>query len=174
MEGRFLLTTYWARRLCWPPAGKFWIPGIQHFETLIFKIFDPNWLILNSFCRNSSFAGSGGLIIDSSRSGMCFSSCLTSSIYFSIRKSILLIWFSVFWCVYKPVPFPQICFWTLQYRKSTSSRMANRYTRIFDAGGTHGCVGREAKTHLGTIGLHLGARKPVGILHNVNLLKLQV
>ena len=30
-----LLKTYWARRLCWPPAGKLWISGIQNFETLI-------------------------------------------------------------------------------------------------------------------------------------------
>ena len=38
MEGRFLLKTYWARRLCWPPAGKNWIAGIQKVETLIFLI----------------------------------------------------------------------------------------------------------------------------------------
>ena len=59
MEGRFLLETYWARRLCWPPAGKFWISGIQNFETLIFVIFDPNWSILDNFCRNSSYRISG-------------------------------------------------------------------------------------------------------------------
>ena len=92
MEGRFLLKTYWVRRLCWPPAGKLWISGIQKVETLIFVILEPNCIILNNFCRNSTFTGSVGFIIDSSRSGTCFSSCLTSSIYFSIRKTVH------FWC----------------------------------------------------------------------------
>ena len=38
-------------------------------------------------------------------------------------------------CVCTPDPFPEIHFWTVQYRNNVSSRMANRYTRIFDAGG---------------------------------------
>ena len=40
-----------------------------------------NWIILHGFVRNSSFTGQVGLIIASSRSGMCFSSCKASSIY---------------------------------------------------------------------------------------------
>ena len=135
MEGRFLLKTYWARRLCWPPAGKLWISGILNFETLIFLIFDPNWSILNNFCRNASFTGSVGWIIDSSRSGTCFSFCLASSKQFSIRKICFWYGFMCFLCGDTPLPYPQICFWTLQYRNNVSSRMANRYTRIFDAGG---------------------------------------
>ena len=57
-----MLKTYWARRLCWPPAGKLWISGIQNFETLIFLSFESNWVILDNFCRNSSFTGSVGLV----------------------------------------------------------------------------------------------------------------
>ena len=91
MEGCVLLKSYWARRLCWPPAGKLWISGIRNFGTLIFVIFDTDLVILNNFCRNSSFTGSVGLIIDSSRSGTCFSSCLASSIYFSLRKKWLFL-----------------------------------------------------------------------------------
>ena len=98
LEGRFLLKTYWSRRLCWPPAGKLRTSGIQNFETRIFVIFDTNCVILNNFCRNSSFTGSGGWIIDSSRSGSCFSSCLASSKYFSIRKTCLFDVF-LFFCV---------------------------------------------------------------------------
>ena len=33
-----------------------------------------------------------------------------------------------------PLPTPPTHFWTLQYRNNVSLRMANRYTRIFDAG----------------------------------------
>ena len=91
MEGRFLLRTYWARRLCWPPAGKFWISGIQKVETLILKILDLNLSIFDKIGHNSPFTGSVGRIIDSSRSGTCFSSCLASSIYFSIRKKYVFL-----------------------------------------------------------------------------------
>ena len=110
-------------------------PDIWKVQTLILVISGLNWVILNKFGSNSSFTKSLGWIINSSRSGTCFQSCLTSSKYFSIRKSVFYIGFSVFLCVYTPVPFSQTCFWTLQYRNNVSLRMANRYTRIFDAGG---------------------------------------
>ena len=35
------------------------------------------------------------------------------------------------------IPLPATHFWTLQYRNNVSLRMANRYTRISDAGGQH-------------------------------------
>ena len=57
----------------------------------IFVISAPTWVILNKFGRNLSFTRPGGCIIDSSRSGTCFSSCLASSIYFSIRKKCLFL-----------------------------------------------------------------------------------
>ena len=60
--------------------------GIQKVETFIFVIFGPNWSILNEFGRNSSFTKSLDLSIAPGRSGTCFSSCLASSTYFSIRK----------------------------------------------------------------------------------------
>ena len=50
-----------------------------------------NWLILIKFCRNSSFTRRVGLIIASSRSGASFSSCLASSIYFSITKTCIFL-----------------------------------------------------------------------------------
>ena len=53
----------------------------------------------------------------------------------SITKKCL---FDTVLCVFvwnTPLPFPQIHFQTLQYRNNVSSRMANRCTRIFDAGG---------------------------------------
>ena len=81
-----LLKTYWWEGWHWPPAGKLQISGIQKAETLIFVIFDIICVFLNKIRRNSCFTGSVGLIIASSRSGMGFSSCLTSSIYFSIRN----------------------------------------------------------------------------------------
>ena len=132
--GSLLLKTYWWEGWHWPAARKLRISGIQKVETLKSWILDSSWMILNNFCRNSSFTGSVGLIIDSSRSGTCFSSCLASSKYFTIRKKCLFAMVFCFFCVYTPVPFPQICFWTLQYRNNVSSRMASRYTRIFDAG----------------------------------------
>ena len=41
-EGCGMLKTYWARRLCWPPAGKLQNSGIQKVEILIFWIFGLN------------------------------------------------------------------------------------------------------------------------------------
>ena len=79
--------------------GKLWISGIQKVETLNFWIFDPNCIILNNFCRNSSFTKSLGVIIASSRSGTCFSSCLASSIYFSITKKVSFLYGFMFFCV---------------------------------------------------------------------------
>ena len=43
--------------------------------------------------------------------------------------------FGDFLTVDTAIPTPQTHFQTLQYRNNVSSRMANRYTRIFDAGG---------------------------------------
>ena len=82
------LQTYWREGWHWPAARKLRNSGIQKVETLNFLIFDSNWIILNNFCLNSSFTGSVGLIIASSRSGTCFSSCLTSSIIFCNTKYI--------------------------------------------------------------------------------------
>ena len=56
-------------------------------------------MILNTIGRNSSFTKKVGLIIDSSRSGACFSSCLTSSIYFYITKKCLLDRVTLCFCV---------------------------------------------------------------------------
>ena len=50
LEGRFLLKTYWARRLCWPAARKLRNSGIQNFETLIFLILGPKGNFSSIFC----------------------------------------------------------------------------------------------------------------------------
>ena len=63
---------------------------IWNVQTFIFLISDPNWIILNNFCRNYSFTRPGGWIIGSNRSGTCFSSCLTLSKYFSLNESMFL------------------------------------------------------------------------------------
>ena len=60
-------------------------------------IFDPNWYILDKIGSNSSFTKSLGLIIDSSRSGTCFSSCLASSIDFSKTKKCLFLGGQLWW-----------------------------------------------------------------------------
>ena len=86
-----VLKTYWREGWHWPPAGKLWISGIQKVKTLNFAIWDPNLVILNKCCRNSSFTKSLGLIIASSRSGTCFSSCLASSIYFYITNNMFFV-----------------------------------------------------------------------------------
>ena len=65
---------------------------MQKVEALIFVIFDLIWVISNEIGRNYSFTGPGGLIIDSSRSGMCLSSCLASSIYFFYEKKVAFSW----------------------------------------------------------------------------------
>ena len=70
-----------------------------------------NWVIFLKFCRNSSFTGSVGLIIVPSRSGTCFSSCLVSSLYFSITKNVFFLGTTSFLCpgplVFTPSnPFP--------------------------------------------------------------------
>ena len=73
-------------------GGKLWISGIQKVETSIFLILDLIWVILNEIGCDSSFTGSVGLIIASSRSGTCFSSCLASSIYFFYNKKKSFSW----------------------------------------------------------------------------------
>ena len=132
LEGSLLLKTYRREGLRWPPAGKLWISGIQKVETLIFWILDPNCGILNKIGRKSSFTRPGGWIIDFSRSETCFSSCLASSIFFFYKKKVSFFLRS---CVptHNAHP-PPTHSWTPQYRNNVSSRMANRYTRIFDAG----------------------------------------
>ena len=129
LRQKLFRTTQFGSKITKMRVSKFWISGIQNFETPIFLIVDSDWVILNNFCRNSSFTRPGSCIIDSSRSGTCFSSCLTSSIYFSIRKKCL---FLKILCPDPQRPSPSNSF--LEYRKSISLRMADRYTRIFDAG----------------------------------------
>ena len=124
-----MLKTYWREGWHWPPAGKHQISGIQKVETLIFVIFDVICVIWNKICHNSSFTRPAGLVIDSSRSGTCFSSCLASSKHVSITKKCLFDMILYFLCRSTPLPFPQIHFQILQYRNNVSSRMVNRYTR---------------------------------------------
>ena len=57
-----------------PEPKKHWNPEFLDFRA--------NLWILNKNCRSSSFTRPVGLIIDSIRSGTCFSSCLVSSIFF--------------------------------------------------------------------------------------------
>ena len=54
-------------------------------------ILDLNSRNLNKIHRNASFTQPGALIIDSNRSGTCFSLCLTSSTYFSITNKCLFL-----------------------------------------------------------------------------------
>ena len=135
--GLFLLKTYKREGWHWPPAGKHRISGIQKVETLIFGILGLNWFNLNKFGRNSSFTRQVGLIIGSSRSGTSFSSCLASSTYFPIpvtKKCLFLRYNFLFVSApcgaYPLQPISGPC----SIEKYPSSRMANRYTCIFDAG----------------------------------------
>ena len=116
----------------WPPAGKHRISRIQKVETLIFAILGLKWLILNKFGRNSSFTRQVGLIIASSRSGTCFSCCLTSSTHFSITKKSVFFLGSTL--VDTPLHSLQPISGACSIEKYPSLRMANRYTRIVDAG----------------------------------------
>ena len=111
-------------------------PDIQKVETLILVISALNRLLFMVFLRNSSFTGSVGLIIASSRSGTSFSSCLASSIYFPITKKCLFLGSTLFLCHRDPDANPlQPISGPCSIGKYPSSRMANRYARIFDAGG---------------------------------------
>ena len=104
-------------------------------ETVNFRIFDLIWIIFIKFLCNSSFAGSMGLIIVSSRSGACFSSCLRSSIYISISKTCLFLRINFLFVPSSPDVQPlQPISGPCSIEKYPSSWMANRYTRIFDAG----------------------------------------
>ena len=110
-------------------------PDIQKVETLILVILCLNLLDLDKIVRNSSFTRPGGLIIASSRSGTLFSSCLTSSTYFSMTKNVCFLGTTSFCvivprCPHPPQPISGPC----SIEKYPSSRMANRYTCIFDAG----------------------------------------
>ena len=92
-------------------------------------------LLLREFVRNSSFTRQVDLIIGSSRSGTCFSSCLASSTYFSITKKYVFYRVNMFLCPgthrdHSLTPISGPC----SIEKYPSLRMANRYTRIFDAG----------------------------------------
>ena len=60
-----MLKTCWREGWHWPAARKLRNSGIQNFETLIFLISDLIWVILNNFCRNSSFTRPAGGIIAS-------------------------------------------------------------------------------------------------------------
>ena len=67
---------------------------------------------------NSSFTGSVGLIIASSRSGTSFSSCLASSTYFSITKKLFFLWYNFPFVSSSPrCQPPPTHFQTLQYGK---------------------------------------------------------
>ena len=55
-------------------------------QAQILVILDLTLVIMNKTDQASSFTRQVGVIIASSRSGTCFSSCLTSSKYFSISK----------------------------------------------------------------------------------------
>ena len=98
-RGQILLKTQWREGWHWPPAGIRQISGIQKVETLIFWFLGPNCIILHKFCRKSSFMRQVGLIIGSSRSGTSFSSCLASSLYFSIlvTKTCLFLRYNFFY-----------------------------------------------------------------------------
>ena len=140
-EGSGSLKTYWQAGWHWPPAGKLWISGIQKVETSIFEILDPNWLIFIKFLRKSSFTESVGLIIGFSRCGMCFSSCPTSSTYFSITKKCIFLRYNFLLCVLAHIAQPlKLISGPCSIEKYPSSRMANRYTRIFDAGWLWACA----------------------------------
>ena len=87
-----------------------------------------NWFILNKFCRNSSFTGSVGLIIASSRSGTSFSSRLASSIYFSITKKCIFLGKNFLFVSGPPDAHPlQPISGPCSIEKYPFSRMANGY-----------------------------------------------
>ena len=120
-----------------------YVGRIQNFcgdlkgANLDFLDFRPKWVILNNFFRSSSFTGSVGLIIDSSRSVTCLSSCLASSIYFFHGKGVSLSWVQLpFVCV---ATTPKLISGPCSIEKYPFSRMANRYTRIFGAGWSARC-----------------------------------
>ena len=74
-------------------------PSSQGWKMCVFfkRVCKP--LLLHEFVRNSPFTRQEDLIVDSSRSGMCFSSCLTSSIYLSITKKCIFLRYNFFLCV---------------------------------------------------------------------------
>ena len=105
-----------------PQAG----PGPAKKDAFFFlfkRVCKP--LLLHEFVRNSSFTRQVDLIIASSRSGTSFSSCLTSSIYFSITNNMFFLGTTPFYVSRAAadypgdtsVPSPPTHFWTLQYRK---------------------------------------------------------
>ena len=101
-----------------------------------FRDFKSKLVIFEQMLPKKSFTKSLDLVIDFSRSGTCLSSCLASSIYCSITKTCLFLGYnflfvSSFSVVYPLQPISRPC----SIEKYSSSRMANRYTRIFDAGG---------------------------------------
>ena len=67
--------------------GVFYLSG----QTRFFVILGLICIVLNKICCHSSFTGLVDLIIGSSRSGTCFSSCLTSSTCFSVTKKFLFL-----------------------------------------------------------------------------------
>ena len=76
-----------------------------------------NWMILDEILRNFSFTRPNLFIIDSPGSGLVFWSCLTSSIYVSV-KNVFFLRDNFF--LYVPAhshPPLSTDFWTLQYQK---------------------------------------------------------
>ena len=113
-----------------------------------------NWFILHKFLRNSAFTRQVGLIIASSRSGMSFCSCLASSTYFSITKKCVFLRVNFLFVSRPMADYPlQPISGPCSIEKYPSSRMANRYTRIFDAGG-------PVKPFYASISDHLAPSQP--------------
>ena len=111
----------------------------QHVQTLNFVMFGLNWYVFDKIFCNSSFTGSDGFIIDPSKSRPTCWPCLMSPTDSSITKKFVLIEKYLFirvnfFFVSHQSPPPPTHVWTQQYRNDISSRVANRYTSIFDAG----------------------------------------
>ena len=75
-------------------------------QTRVLVISGLNCVILHEFARHSSFTRPGDIIIDSSRSGTCFSSCLASSTHFSITQTIICLRYNFLLCQRPPMSTP--------------------------------------------------------------------
>ena len=108
-------------------------PDIQKLEILNAVILYVNCLMLILFLK-SCFTRRVNFIIVCSRSGAKLWPHMMSLTYFSQEKRVCFLGTTSFCASTLDAHPAPIHFWILQYRNNMSSRMENRYTRIFDAG----------------------------------------
>ena len=113
-----------------PDGTETWISGVWGIVTRWFQVTFLNYY--STMLLQAASSGAPSFVRAFEKWKPSFSICFTKNTIFLDfhSETIDLPWFPVS-CPGVPHPIP---FWTLQYRK-VFSRMANRSTRIFDAGG---------------------------------------